>query len=350
MLSLATSLSRLSYHGTAPAGRFSVFRLKRLQPLRLPPHDEGRLALPTHCLGRKTFHYKWDRAHKPAVTIDPGDTVDFDVNDVLSWQLTKKSTSADLNTLDNEKLYPLTGPVYVKGAKPGDALVLDILDVGIDDFGWTAILPGLGLLEEFKEPFLYKWKLTDSRFARFEKGIKIPIRPFCGVLGVAPADPGPFDVMPPGRHGGNMDIRHTTAGSTGRLPVQVEGGLFSTGDIHAAMGDGEICVCAIECAGSVKIRFRLEKGVKLKYPEYFSKGEPQPKRGWYTTTGVASDLMTAAKESARGMISHLTRTYALSREEAYVLCSVAADLRIHEVVDNPNWVVGTMIPLDIFPK
>ncbi len=238
----------------------------------------------------------------------------------------------------------------MKGAEPGDALVLDILGVKVDDFGWTAILPGLGLLDEFKDPFLYKWGLKDKRFARFEKGIRIPIRPFCGVLGVAPAKAGSFDVMPPGSHGGNMDIRHTTAGSRVRLPVQVEGALFSTGDIHAAMGDGEICVCAIECAGSVSIRFGLEKGARLRFPEYFTKGERSPMKGWYVTTGIGDDLMGAAKESARGMINHLTKTYGLTKEEAYVLCSVAADLRIHEVVDQPNWVVGTMVPLDIFPN
>lgn len=228
--------------------------------------------------------------------------------------------------------------------------MVDIIDVKIDDFGWTAILPGLGLLEEFKKPFLYKWDLKDKESAHFEKGIRIPIRPFCGVLGVAPSRAGSFDVMPPGKHGGNMDIRHTTAGSRVKLPVQVEGALFSTGDIHAAMGDGEICVCAIECAGSVTVRFGLEKGPKLRWPEYYTRGENPPKNGWYVTTGITGDLMTAAKESARGMISYLTKSYGLSKEEAYVLCSVAADLRIHEIVDQPNWVVGTMIPLDIFPN
>jgi acetamidase/formamidase len=303
-----------------------------------------------HRIGRGTFHYKWDRSHEPAITIDPGDAVTFDANDVLSWQITSKSKSPDLEHLDSEKMYPLAGPVYVNGAEPGDALVLDILDVGIDDFGWTAIVPGLGLLDEFKKPFLYKWNLTDKRFAHFEGGIKIPIRPFCGVLGVSPGEAGSFDVMPPGRHGGNMDIRHTTAGSRVRLPVHVEGGLFSTGDVHAAMGDGEICVCAIECAGSTKIRIGLEKKVGLRWPEYQSKPEAPRTKGWYATTGIAPDLMEATKESARGMISYLKREHGLSKEEAYVLCSVAADLRIHEIVDRPNWVVGTMIPLDIFPR
>ena len=306
--------------------------------------------MPSYRITRKEFHYKWNRAHEPILRVNPGDTVRFDVNDVMSWQLTAKSNSSDLEHLDSEKLYPLAGPVYINGAEPGDALILDILDVKIDDFGWTAIVPGLGLLDEFKKPFLYKWDLKDKKVAHFEKGIGIPIRPFCGVLGVAPARAGSFDVMPPGRHGGNMDIRHTTAGSQVKLPVQVRGGLFSTGDIHAAMGDGEICVCAIECAGSVTIRFGVQKGARLKYPEYHTKGERAPEKGWYVTTGISNDLMDATKESARGMINHLRKQYGLSKEEAYVLCSVAADLRIHEIVDQPNWVVGTMMPLDNFPN
>ena len=325
------------------------FNLPANQPLR-QSGQQLQATLAFHRIERETFHYKWSRAHKPAITVEPGDTVTFDANDVLSWQLGPQSTSSDLEGLDENKFYPLAGPVYVKGAEPGDALVLDILDVNVDNFGWTAILPGLGLLGEFKKPFLYKWKLDDKRFAHFEKGISIPIRPFCGVLGVAPAKAGSFDVMPPGKHGGNMDIKHTTAGSRVRIPVQVKGALFSTGDIHAAMGDGEICVCAIECAGSARIRIGLEKKAGLRWPEYHSKGETPPKSGWYTTTGIADDLMTAAKESARGMISHLVKKIGLSSEEAYVLCSVAADLRIHEVVDTPNWVVGTAIPLDIFPR
>jgi acetamidase/formamidase len=308
------------------------------------------MPLANYTIGRDTFHYKWSRAHRPVLTVSPGDAVVFEVNDVLSWQLTPESKSPDLNGIDNEKLYPLAGPVYVEGAEPGDALVLDILEVKTDNFGWTAIIPGMGLLEEFTQPFLYKWNLRGEKFARFEKGIRIPISPFCGVLGVAPARAGVFDVMPPGRHGGNMDIKHTTAGSRVRLPVHVRGALFSTGDIHAAMGDGEICVCAIECAGSVRIRFDLEKRAKLEYPDFHTRGEAPPKKGWFATTGIAADLMAAAKESARGMIARLTETCGLSKEEAYVLCSVAADLRIHEVVDAPNWVVGTMIPLDIFPK
>lgn len=300
-----------------------------------------------HSIGRETYHYLWNRNHKPALRISPGDEVAFDINDVWSWLIGRKTTSADLPTLDNAKLYPLAGPVYVEGAKPGDTLTVEVLDVQNDDWGWSSISPGLGLLEEFKEPYLYKWELKDRAFAHFEKGIKIPIRPFCGVMGVALPETGAFDVMPPGRHGGNMDIKHLVKGSRLELPVWVDGALFSTGDVHAAMGDGEVCVTAIECAGRATFRFGLVKQTGLTMPRYSTRIEE--KREYQVATGIAPDLMQAAKASVRNMLDFLTKAYGLKREDAYILCSVAADLRVHEVVDQPNWVVGTMIPMDIFP-
>jgi len=302
-----------------------------------------------YSIGREKFHYLWSRSHKPVLTIEPGDEVFFDINDVSSWQITKDSEVGVLTTYDDSKLYPLAGPVLVKGAEPGDTLIVDVLDVQNGDFGWSAILPGHGLLEEFNNPYLYKWELKDKKSAPFEKGIRIPIRPFCGVMGVAPPEEGTFDVMPPGRHGGNMDIRHLTVGSRLELPVWVEGALFSTGDLHAAMGDGEVCVCAIECPGHARYRFSLEKGTNLAWPRYTCKAQPPPRKGYYACTGIGPDLMQASKEAVRNMLAYLTSKYGLTREDAYVLCSVAADLRIHEIVDQPNWVVGAMIPLDIFP-
>ena len=304
----------------------------------------------SHSIGRETFHYLWNREHKPAIRIRPGDEVSFEINDVFSWEIKSSSTSADLLKLDESKLYPLSGPVYVEGARPGDTLTVEVLQVGVDDFGWSTIIPGLGLLEEFEEPYLYKWELKDKAFAHFEKGIRIPIRPFCGVMGVAPPEKGGVDVMPPGGHGGNMDIKHLTSGSRLELPVWVDGALFSTADVHAAMGDGEVCVTAIECAGNAKFRFGLLRKTGLKWPRYTAKIDLGETRESYVTAGIAPDLMEATKASVRNMIGYLTSTRGLSRENAYVLCSVAADLRIHEVVDRPNWVVGTSLPLDIFPE
>ena len=146
-----------------------------------------------------------------------------------------------------------------------------------------------------------------------------------------------------------MDIRHLTGGSRLFLPVWVEGGLFSVGDVHAAQGDGEVCVTAIECPGEVTLRFDVTRGAKIDSPHYLVARDRVGRRGLYGTTGVAPDLWEATKTSVRNMIDHLTREYHLTREEAYVLCSVSADLRIHEVVDKPKWVVGTLIPLDNFP-
>lgn len=303
-----------------------------------------------HRIGQETFHYMWNKTHRPALSIKPGDTVTFEINDVTSWQVTKDSKSEDLGRLDDSKMYPLAGPVHVKGANPGDALIVEVQEVRPGGFGWSAIIPGLGLLEEFTEPYLYKWNLRDKNFARFKKGIRIPIRPFCGVLGVAPPEDGSFEVMPPGRHGGNLDIKHLTTGSRLELPVWVDGALFSTGDVHAAMGDGEVCVSAIECAGRATFKFGLKKGANLEWPRYFSKGVRSSKSGYYAATGISPDLMVATKEAVRNMVDHLSRDRGLSREDAYVLCSVAADIRVHEVVDRPNWVVGAMLPLACFAR
>jgi acetamidase/formamidase len=163
-------------------------------------------------------------------------------------------------------------------------------------------------------------------------------------MGVAPASEGLTEVMPPGNHGGNIDIRHLTADSRLLLPVWVDGALFSVGDIHAAQGDGEVCVTAIECPGEVTLRFKVIKNLKLDAPRYFT-AEEEPEK-YYVTTGISPDLMEASKLAVRRMINDLRKSAGISAEEAYVFCSVAGDLRIHEIVDQPNWVVGLMISQD----
>lgn len=299
---------------------------------------------------RDSFHYLWSRHHKPVLYIRSGDRVRFELNDVTSWQINRNSSSSDLARLDASKFYPLAGPVYVEGASPGDALAVSVERIRIDDWGWSAILPGYGLLEEYQTPFLWIWDLSNKRYTRFKSGIRIRINPFCGVMGVAPPEDGYFEVMPPGKHGGNMDIKHLTVGSKVILPVWVDGALFSVGDLHAAQGDGEVCVTAIECAGDVTLRFEVIKNANIKTPRFICKGERPPRGGYIATTGISPDLLDAAKNALREMISHLTSEHNLSKEEAYILCSVTADLRIHEIVDKPNWIVGLMLPREIFPK
>ncbi len=173
------------------------------------------------------------------------------------------------------------------------------------------------------------------------------MRPFCGVMGVAPKENGEFNAMPPGSHGGNMDIKHLTEGSKLILPVWNNGALFSVGDVHAAQGD-EVCVTAIECPGVVTLRFELIKNAKLSSPHFFTSFKEQESKGHFVTTGISPDLMEASRQAVRGMIEHLSKHHKLAREEAYILWSVAADLRIHEIADTPNWVVGLAMPLNIF--
>lgn len=299
----------------------------------------------SNLIKRNTFHYLWSKSHQPVINVKPGDRVHFEVNEVTSWQISEKSKAEDLAKIDNSKLYPLAGPVYIEGARPGDVLIVNIESVKPTNWGWTAIMPGLGLLEEFTTPAIYVWNLRSNRkYASYVKRIPVPLNPFCGVLGVAPPGEGYFDVMPPGKHGGNMDIRHLIAGSTLMLPVWNEGALFSISDVHAAQGDGEVCVSAIECAGDVTLSFDLIKDVNLGSPCYYSKPLFGPRDGYFGTAGISPDLMDATKQALRSMISFLETNLDISREQAYMLCSVAGELRTHEIVDRPNWVVGMMMP------
>ena len=301
----------------------------------------------SYIVKKESYHYMWNKNHKPVLEIDSGDRVTFQIQEVTSSQLTRKSTSDDIAKLDVSKFYPLTGPVRLKGARKGDALMVDVLKVDTANWGWSAVIPGLGALEGFNEPFLWTWKVSKKGWVNFKHGLRVRYRPFCGVMGVAPANDVPTEVMPPGFHGGNMDVRHLTAGSRLLLPVQVDGGLFSVGDVHAAQGDGEVCVTAIECPGAVTVRIGLIKGANLEAPHYFTAPEGTVGRS-YVTTGIGPDLMDSCKQAISRMILELTESAGISREEAYIFCSVAGDLRVHEIVDKPNWVVGLMIAQNSF--
>jgi acetamidase/formamidase len=306
-----------------------------------------------HQLDPKKIHYKWNNALPPAIVIDPGDVVHCWTQEVTDGQVTPGCSADVLSNIDFDRIYPLAGPIYVNGAEPGDALEVEILSLKPDDWGWTGILPGLGLLaEDFTEPYIKHWDLSNGKTTTFKDGIIIPLQPFCGTMGVAPAEPGEHFVLPPGDFGGNMDIRHLNEGCTLLLPVQVEGALFSAGDCHAVQGDGEVCVTGIECPMSFSLRFNLRKGLNLPAPQFIVKRSPisdhDTDAGYYATTGVGPDLMENAKNAVRRMIDWLGKEYGLDPEEAYVLCSVAGDLKISEVVDQPNWIVSFYMPLSIF--
>jgi acetamidase/formamidase len=309
----------------------------------------------THHLDDAEIHREWNNALPPRLSIDVGDTVVFDTRDAADRHYSRASTHEDVLRRGPFRGHPLTGPVQVRGAAPGDTLVVEILDVQpAADFGWTSIRPGRGLLPEtdFAKPFLQIWDLSDGRHARMDHRVAVPIAPFPGVMGVALDEPGGHSTMPPRRAGGNMDIKQLTAGATLFLPVLVEGALFSTGDAHAAQGDGEVCVTAVEMLGCVTLRFGLRPGRRLAEPQLSIPTPPShaTNRGrHFATTAHGPDLFAASQQAVRYMIEHLVESRGFSREEAYVICSVAADLKISEIVDAPHWIVSCFLPDAIFP-
>jgi acetamidase/formamidase len=291
----------------------------------------------------------------PAIEIEPGDVVHFETEEVSDGQIRPESPASALTTLDFNRLYPLAGPVYVRGAKPGDALEIEMLSLRPLEWGWTGIIPGLGLLsEDFTEPYLRHFDLTGGEFAELREDIRIPLQPFCGTMGVATEDPGPLDVLPPTRGGGNVDTRHLNVGTRLYLPVLVPGALFSAGDCHAAQGDGEVCVTGIECPMAFSLRFDVKKGGSpgpWRYQFQTPPGSLQPKydeRGYFASTALGPDLMEDAKNAVRELIKWLGREHGLSREDAYVLCSLASDLKISQIVDQPNWGVSAYMALSVF--
>ena len=222
----------------------------------------------THYFPTDRVHFTWDAGNEPVLTVADGDTVVFETRDVTDNQIGPDSDSSVIATLDWDRVYPLAGPVYVEGAEPGDTLAIEILDLHTKGWGWTAILPGLGLLaDDFTEPYLRVFDLTLGDRTHFREDIVVPLAPFMGTMGVCPAGASAQPVMPPGTFGGNMDTRQLVAGTTLYLPVQVEGALFSTGDAHGCQGDGEICVTGLEAPMYATMRFRVEKR-SIPAPQY----------------------------------------------------------------------------------
>ena len=305
----------------------------------------------THALDCTQVHYAWDNALPPRLEIESGDEVVFQTRDAADGYYTPASTAEDVS----KRVFPghpLTGPVWVKGARPGQVLEVEIRAVEPGPFGWTAIMPGRGLLpNDFAAHYLHKWDLGGRDRAVLRPGVAVPLDPFCGILGVALAEPGQHSTMPPRQNGGNMDIKQLTAGTTLYLPVQVGGALFSCGDAHAAQGDGEVCLTAIETTATATLRFRLHDSFSVREPQFRTAGPLGGRTNTgphYATTAYHTDLLEAARNAVRYMLEHLTSARGLSREEAFVLCSVAVDLRISEVVDAPHWIVTAFLPESVF--
>jgi formamidase len=354
-----------------------------------------------------TGHNRWHEDIEPVVEVDPGDTVVYETRDAFDGQLNRESTAEDVGNLDLSGVHPLTGPVFVKGAEPGDLLEVKLVAVEADpweQWGYTVEVPGFGFLrDEFPDPYIVHWRLHGNEYAESEQlpGVRIRCNPHPGVLGLAPsaelrqrateregalAERGGFALLPdpegavpadeaiarealrtipPRETAGNIDIKQLSPGTTVLLPVYAEGGLVSTGDVHYAQGDCEACGTAIEVRTRVHLRFGIRKGeaerqgiqdLQFFRDDYFTLPELAAPRRFFATTGIgvhkdgtneSEDLSLSAKNALLNMIEHL-KTRGFDRQQAYAVCSVAVDLRVSQVVDVPNLLVSALLPLDVF--
>ncbi len=352
----------------------------------------------------RTGHNRWHEAIPPVLRVRPGDGVVLETRDAFDGQLTDASTVDDVARADLNPVHPLTGPVYVEGAEPGDLLEVRIGEITPQPFGYTVQVPGFGFLrDDFPEPHIVRWRIADG-WAESDDlpGVRIPGAPFMGVIGVAPSaelretqrareaelaarggvalppDPAgavPSDsrlaaeglrTVPPRETGGNLDIKQLAAGTTLLIPVWTPGALFSVGDAHFAQGDGEACGTAIEMAATFSGELHLRKGeaarrdirsVQFSREEYVVAPEFQAPRRFYATTGMSvradgrnesEDATLAARNALLAMIDYLVSERGFDRQQAYALCSVAVDLKVSELVDVPNFVVSAFLPLDLF--
>lgn len=349
-------------------------------------------------------HNRWHPEIAPVVEVEPGEDVAIETRDAADLQIGPQTTVKDLEKLERRVAHPLTGPVYVKGASPGDLLEIEYLDIVPERYGWTRFSPGFGFLPDlFDHYFVAHWNIT-PQYATSPQlpGVRIPNGAFMGTAGVAPsheqlrrwaqreeelrarggrvlppdehfAVPGGkvakegLRTIPPRENCGNADVKQLTRGAKLFIPVAVDGALYSVGDGHFAQGDSECCGTAIEMGATAVVRFRLHKGEaaakrivwpRFAHPGFFAAPEHAAPRNFIATMGMPitpegrnenCDLGLAARNAVIEMI-RLLEERGWSREQAYVLCSVAVDLRVSNVVDVPNVTVSALLPEGIFEK
>lgn len=310
-----------------------------------PPRQSRRpVPVPQYTLSADQTHNKFSAAIKPAIEVPDGAVVEVYTEEASDDQLTPTSTIEDVRNLDFEPIHPLTGPVYVEGAEPGDVLAVTLHKIELGAYGWTAIVPGFGFLaDEFPDPYLKTFTFEKGQtVARFSDGITIPLKPFAGVMGVAPDTDEMLSTIPPRANGGNMDDPNLVEGTTVYFPVFVPGALFSIGDTHAAQGLGEVCGTAIEAPMRIIYEVHVLKDrPHIKEPQYETDD-------YYAVTAFAETIDEAAKKATRYMIDHLVATRGMDRADAYVLASLAGDLKIAEVVDVPHVLVTMHLAKSVF--
>ncbi len=307
-----------------------------------------------HGLRAEPTHSRWNRALKPRLNIAPGDTVHLECVDSSGAQVHPSMTLPEFLVIDRGRIHALTGPIFVEGADPGDVLQIDVLEVTHQGWGWSSVIGGLGFLKErFAEPYLFHWHL-DGAVSRSLVPAVVPLRPFCGVMGVAPAEDGEFRTRPPGPFGGNMDVRELCSGATLYLPVLNPGALFSAGDAHAAQGDGEVCINGIECPADVTLRFHVHKNRPLAGPMVETalsrEQDAEADEGSWIVVESATDASTAARAATSRMIDLLADRWGFSEVHAYLLCSVAMNLRLSQVVNEPIFTVSAAVSKHVLPR
>jgi len=302
-----------------------------------------------HVLSAEPTHSRWNRALPPRLRIAPGDTVHMECVDSSGAQVRPGMTVAEFLKIDRGRIHALTGPIFVDGAEPGDVLQVDVVEVAHKGWGWSSVITGLGFLKErFTEPYLFHWEL-DGAGSRSLTPAVVPLRPFCGVMGVAQAEDGEFRTRPPGIFGGNMDVRELCNGATLYLPVLNGGALFSAGDAHAVQGDGEVCINGIECPADVTLRFQLHKKKQLGGPVIETNRSQGQKADEWIVVESATDAVTAARAATSRMIDFLAERWGFSEVHAYLLCSVAMHLRLSQVVNEPMYTISAALPKQVLP-
>lgn len=299
----------------------------------------------THDLPLAPQHVHWgyyDARIKPALRIAPGDRVRLETMVARGLERLRMAGVSDGDIPESmrevEKSvrergpgpHPMTGPIYVEGAEPGDALEVRFVAIEfLHPFGVAAFSPGGGVLPgdfPYAHQQLLRWP-AGALSVEFRPGVRLPLAPFFGSIGVAPpVFSGRLSSTPPGWHGGNLDNKDLVAGSVLHLPVHVPGGLLSLGDGHALQGDGEVSGAALETSLRGTIEVRLRKGERLNWPRAETPTH-------YMTMGLDPDLDEAVRLATREMVDFLAREKRLSRDDAYILTSLAADLRVTQAVD-----------------
>jgi acetamidase/formamidase len=301
-----------------------------------------------HTLSAEPTHSRWNNTLAPRLTIDSGDVVHMECVDSSGDQVRPGSTVDDFMAIDRGRIHALTGPIAIHGAETGDVLGIEVLEVTHRGWGWSSTIPGLGFLKDrFLEASLFHWQLDGAESRSLAPAV-VPLRPFCGVMGVAPAAAGEFRTRPPGIFGGNLDVRELCAGATLYLPVLNRGALFSAGDAHAAQGDGEVCINGIECPADVTLRFHLQRDRPLTGPMVETSSSEPAGASWIVVAS-ATDALLAAKEATNRMIDLLADRLAISTVHAYMLCSAAMNLRLSQVVNEPMITVSAALPKSVVP-